>query len=169
MTVLADYTEEEQELLRSALESAAVAVSAASPGRKEETVSEGYAAADLILKSQPEYVGNTLVTSIIVQLQADLATGHIFPNYLEVATAPGSLEESMIVLRRVAQLVDAKAAPDEAAGYKGWLLEISVAVARAGKEDQGFLGRGGVMVNEAERSGLAAIAQGLGVELPTDA
>ena len=31
----------------------------------------------------------------------------------------------MIVLRRVAQLVDAKAAPDEAAGYKGWLLEIS--------------------------------------------
>jgi hypothetical protein len=169
VTVLADYNEEEQELLRSAIESAAVAVSAASPGRKEETVSEGYAAADLILKSQPEFVGNTLVTSIIVQLQADLASGHVFPNYLDVAMAPGSLEESMIVLRRVAQLVDAKAAPDEAAGYKGWLLEISWAVARAGKEDQGFLGHGGVMVNQAERSALAAIAQSLGVEPLTDA
>ena len=54
--------------------------------------------------------------------------------------------------------------PDEAAGYKGWLLEIAGAVARAGKEDQGFLGHGGVMVNDAERQALAAIARTLGLE-----
>ncbi len=166
MTVLADYTDEEQQLLRAAIASAAIAVSAASPGRKEETVSEGYAAADLILKSQPEYVGNTLVTSIIVQLQADLASGYLFPNYLEMATAPGALQESEARLGQVAQLVDAKAEPDEAAGYKGWLLGIAVAVARAGKEDQGFLGHGGVLVNDAERAALASIAQTLGLELP---
>jgi hypothetical protein len=41
-----------------------------------------------------------------------------------------------------------------------------VAVARAGKEDQGFLGRGGVLVNDAERAALASIAQTLGLELP---
>lgn len=169
MTIIAEYTEEEQELLRSALESAAVAVSAASLGRKEETVSEGYAAADLVLKSQVQYVGNTLVTSIIVQLQADLKSGHVFPNYLDVASTPGALDESKIVLGRVAQLVDTKSTPEEAAGYKGWLLQIAQAVAGAGKEDQGFLGRGGVLVNDAERSALASIAQILGVEAPKDA
>ena len=67
MTVLADYTDEEQELLRSAIRAAAVAVSAVSLGREEETVSEGFAAADLVLKSQPDFVGNTLVTSIIAE------------------------------------------------------------------------------------------------------
>ncbi len=45
MTVYADYTSDEQRLLRASLQAAAVAVSAASPGRTEETVSEGYAAA----------------------------------------------------------------------------------------------------------------------------
>jgi hypothetical protein len=167
MTVIADYTEEEQELLRSAIESAAVAVSAASPGRSEETVSEGFAAADFVLKSQPEFVGNTLVTSLLVQLQLDLKAGHVFPNYLDVASAPGAFDESMLVLGRVAALLDAKASPEEAAGYKGWLLDVARVVARAGKEDQGFLGRGGVMVNEAERATLEGIARALGVEPPS--
>ena len=166
MTVLADYTDEEQELLRSAIRSAAVAVSAASLGRKEETVSEGYAAADLVLKSQPDFVGNTLVTSILVWLQAQLETDHVFADYLEVASKPGALDESMVILGRAARLLDEKATPDEAAGYKGWLLDIAVVVAKAGKEDQGFLGRGGVLVNDAERSTLTAIATTLGLEPP---
>lgn len=53
MTVYADYTEEEQELLRSAIASAATAISAASIGRKEETVSEGYALALAQESGQP--------------------------------------------------------------------------------------------------------------------
>ena len=164
MTVIADYTEEERQLLRSALQAAAVAVSAASPGRKEETVSEGYAAAAFVLDSGPEYVGDTLVTSIIVQLQIELKEGHVFPDYLEAATAPGALDESMIVLGRVATLLDAKATPEEATGYKGWLMDIAGAVARAGKEDQGFLGHGGVLVNDAERAAIDSIARTLGLQ-----
>jgi len=168
VSIYADYTPDEQQLLRSALISAAVAVSAASPGRKEETVSEGFAAADLVLKSQPEYVGNTLVTSVIVKLQDLLVTQNVFPDFLQVATAPGAHAEAMIVLRRVAELLDAKSSADEAAGYKGWLLAIARATAQAGKEDQGFLGRGGVVVNDAERAALKAIADTLGIEQPAD-
>ena len=164
MTVIADYTEEEQQLLRSAVEAAAVAISAASPGRKEETVSEGFAAADFVLKSQPAYVGNTLVTSILVELQERIKDERPFPDYVDVASAPGALDESMVVLGRVVKLLDAKAAPEEAEGYKRWLLDIARAVAEAGKEDQGFLGRGGVMVNDAERTALAAVAAALGME-----
>ena len=163
MTVLADYTEEEQELIRHAVAAAAIAVSAASPGRKEETVSEGFAAADLVLKSQPDFVGNTLVTSILVGVQEELRTGQVFPDYLERVSAPGAYDESLSVLTRAAQLLEAKATPDEAQGYKRWLLAIAQAVAEAGKEDQGFLGRGGVMVNDAERAALTAIAGALGV------
>jgi hypothetical protein len=166
VTVIADYTDEEQELLRSAIEAAAVVVSAASPGRKEETVSEGYAAAEFVLESQPAYVGNTLVTSILVQLRADLDKGLVFPDYLELATAPGALDESMVVLGRVVALLDAKATLEEASGYKGWLMDIARVVAQAGKEDQGFLGRGGVLVNDAERATLESIARTLGVEPP---
>jgi len=129
VTVLADYTEAEQELLRHAIASAAIAVSAASLGRKEETVSEGFAAADLILKSQPRYVGNTLVTSILVEFQEDLKTGLAFPNYLEEASAPGAFDESLIVLGRVVALLDAKSDAAEAEGYKRWLLEVAEAVA----------------------------------------
>ena len=164
MTILADYSEAEQELLRSAVASAAMAVSAASLGRKEETVSEGFAAADMVLKSQPDYVGNTLVTSILAQVQEDLKTGHVFPNYLERASAPGTYDESLIVIGRAVKLLEQKSEPVEAAGYKGWLMDVARAVAEAGKEDQGFLGHGGVMVNDAERAALAAIAETLGLE-----
>ncbi len=164
MTVLAEYSDAEQELLRSAIASAAVAVSAASLGRKEETVSEGFAAADLVLKSQPDFVGNTLVTSILVQLQEELRAGHVFPDYVERASAPGAYDEALIVLGRAAALLDERSDQDEADGYKRWLLRIARSVAEAGKEDQGFLGRGGVMVNDAERAAIAAVATALGLE-----
>jgi hypothetical protein len=42
-------------------------------------------------------------------------------------------------------------------------MSIARSVASAGKEDQGFLGRGGVAVNDKERQALAAIASVLGV------
>jgi hypothetical protein len=164
VTIYADYDPEERELLRASIQSAAVAISASSLGRKEETVSEGYAAADFVLKSQPAYVGNTLVTSVLAWVQAQIKADHVFPDYVEVASAPGALKESMIVLRRAAALLDAKATPEEAAGYKGWLVDIARAVAEAGKEDQGFLGRGGVMVNDAERAALQGVAEALGLD-----
>ena len=66
-------------------------------------------------------------------------------------------------LAAVAALLDAKATADEAAGYKQWLLDIADVTAKAGKEDQGFLGHGGVKVNDAERQKLSDIARVLGI------
>ena len=70
----------------------------------------------------------------------------------------------MTTLRAVVELLDAKAAPEEAAGYKAWLYRLAEVTAEAGKEDQGFLGMGGVLVNEAERAALAEIAEVLSIE-----
>ena len=164
MTVYADYTADEQRLLTSSLEAAAVMVSAASLGRPEETVSEGFAAASLVLGSRETYVSNTLVGSVILALEeAAKEEGH-FPDYVKEAEADGATERSRQTLADVVVLLDAKATAVEAAGYKRWLYQIATAVAEAGKEDQGFLGMGGVQVNDAERAVLDDIAGVLGIE-----
>ena len=63
-------------------------------------------------------------------------------------------------LRGVAALVDAKA-PQDAAGFKAWLLDVAKKAAEAGTEG-GFLGFGGVAVSEAEKATLQEIAAALG-------
>lgn len=164
MTIYADYSADEQRQLRAGMQAAAVAVSAASPGRPEETVSEGVAAASVILESGADYVANTLVTSMIREVERRLKTEQPFPDYVEVAQAEGAHDAAVAALRAVAALVDAKASPEEAAGYKDWLLRIARATAEAGTEDQGFLGRGGVQINAAEQTALREIEMALGVD-----
>jgi len=164
MTVYQDFGPEEQRLLLASLEAAAVVISASSPGRKEETTSEGFAAASFVLDNRADYVGNTLVSSVILALEERLRSGERFPDYVEVASVPGARESSLGILRSVVELLDATATPEEAAGYKDWLSRIASAAATAGREDQGFLGRGGVQVNDAERAALQEIAAVLGIE-----
>lgn len=166
MTIYADYSPEEQQQLRASLSAAAVAVSAASPGRKEETVSEGVAAARVILESGPDYVANTLVTSMIRAVEARVRTDQPFPDFVEAASAVGARDAAMEDLRAVAALLETRSTPEEAAGYTAWLMRIATATAEAGKEDQGFLGRGGVQVNQAEQAALREIADILGLEPP---
>ena len=164
MSVYADYSSDDQQVLRAGLAAAAVLVSASSPGRKEETVSEGYAAASYVLERRADYVGNTLVTSIIVELERRVHDEEPFPNYVEMASADGAGERAARTLRDVVAVLDAGSTPEEAAGYRGWLMQIGTKVAEAGKEDQGFLGRGGVLVNDAERAALDELARLLGLE-----
>jgi hypothetical protein len=63
-------------------------------------------------------------------------------------------------LREVSAVLDAKA-PQDAAGFKTWLLTISQNVAEASAEG-GFLGIGGVQVSDAEKATLADISKALG-------
>jgi hypothetical protein len=169
MLVYGDFTQDEQVLLRRSLLAAAVVVSAASPGREEETVSEGFAAASFILDRRDDYVRSPLVTSVIAWLQEQADAEQAFPDFVKVAEAPDALAQAMETLRGVTALLDARVDPAEAAAYKGWLMSIAVEVAGAGKEDQGFLGRGGVAVNDKERQALAAIADALGMAPDPDA
>ena len=168
VTIYADYTPEEQQQLRASLAAAAVAVSAASPGRKEETVSEGVAAARVILESGPDYVANTLVTSVIREVERRVKTEQPVPDFVEAASAVGARETALEALRAVASLLASRSTPEEAAGYKTWLMRIAAATAEAGKEDQGFLGRGGVQVNKVEQAALREIAAVLELD-PTGA
>jgi hypothetical protein len=164
MSVYGDFSEDEQRLLRASLEAAAAAVSSASPGRSEETVSEGFAAASFVLERRADYVEDRLVSSVIADLEGRLRAEQPFPDFVKVAEAPGAQTWAMDTLRAVAALLDEKAPADEAVAYKRWLMRLARTVAAAGKEDQGFLGRGGVLVNAAEEAALASIAEALGIE-----
>ena len=163
MTVYGDLSTDEQRLLLEALRAASVVISVASPGRREETASE---AAAFILDSRAAQVANPLVSSIILALdQAAKTEGH-FPDHHEIVAAPDARARSLQTLHDAAALVDARATPDEAAGYKRWLLDIASVTAGAGKEDQGFLGRGGVYVNDTEQAALGDVAAALGLAKP---
>ncbi|MBK8048731.1 MAG: hypothetical protein IPK16_17365 [Anaerolineales bacterium] len=152
MTVLADYSQEEQQVLLRSLEAAGIAVSAASLGRKAETASEGFAAASYILEHREEYLTNTLIGSVQFALQQRAESGQKFPDYAKLAEAPGAEAQALDTLRQAVAILDAKSTPAEASGYKHWLMNIAVTTSEAGKEGGNFLGWGAVAVSDTEKA-----------------
>ncbi len=71
----------------------------------------------------------------------------------------------MTRLHETLALLEQKATPDEAAGYKELLMQIASSVAKADREGS-FLGFGGKLVSDNERSLLEQLATRLGVPVP---
>jgi hypothetical protein len=119
-----------------------------------------------VLESARDHVAYPLLASISQAITDRAAGGAAFPDYAKVVLEPGARERAEATVRSALALVDAGATAEEAAAYRAWLLGIATAVAQAGMEDQGFLGRGGVLVNDAERAALAGLATILGLDAP---
>jgi hypothetical protein len=164
MSVVADYTVDEQKLLMEGPRLGALVVSASSLGKSTETVSEGFAAADYVLNSREAYLGNTLVGSIQFALEGRAESGDPFASYVDLAEAPDALSNALARLRELAALLDRDPDAAEAAGYKDWVMNAAAAASAAGKEGGGFLGWGSVMVNDAEKAALDEVAAALGVQ-----
>jgi len=163
MSVLSDYTPDEQFLLMEGPRLGAVVVAAASLGRKSETANEGFAAADYVLSSRGDFLENTLIGSIQFALEQRAETDAKFADFTELASAPDATDKSLARLRQLADLLARKSEPEEAAGYKQWVMNAAVRTSEAGKEGGGFLGRGAVAVNDAERQALTQVAAALGL------
>jgi tellurite resistance protein len=163
MTVITDYTPEEQTLLMEGPRLGAVVISASSLGRSAETAAEGFAAIDYALTTSDKYAGNALIISIQYALNAMLKTDVKFKDYGALAEAPGAKENALAKLHQIAALLVAKSDATEAAGYRDWVLNAAVSATEAGKEGGGFLGWGSVMVNDAERAALGEISTALGM------
>jgi hypothetical protein len=163
MSVLADYTADEQSLLLRSLSAAAVAIAAASLGRKTETVREGFAAAQYIMEVRQPYLANPLIGSVQYELKRRADAGEPFPDFVDQASADGAEQAAFDTLGAAAALLDAKTAPEEALGFKQWLLAIATTTKQAGKEGGNFLGWGAVEVNDEERAALQRMTQVLGV------
>jgi hypothetical protein len=66
-------------------------------------------------------------------------------------------------LAKIPAILEGKVPPDQAEGYKKWLLDIAVKVANAATEG-GFLGFGGERVTAAETAEINELASSLGVK-----
>jgi hypothetical protein len=163
MSVYSDYTTDEQRVLTQAISAAAVVVSVASPGPKADTVSEGFAAAEYVLDSHETNVANTLISSVIFAIRDRLAADQPFPDYSEVVTTADAGARARQRLEAAAALLTTRTSPEEAEGYKEWLVGVATATSHGAREDRGFLGRGGVEVNDAERAAIAEVRALLGL------
>ena len=161
MSVITDFASDEQTLLMQGPRLGAIVVSAASPGRSAETAAEGFAAMENAMSTRGEFLDNTLIGSILYQLDQLAKADYRFAEYGKLATAPDAGGHALAQLGQIADLLDRKSSPAEAIGYKQWVLSAATAASQAGKEGGNFLGWGAVDVNDAEIAALAEITKTL--------
>lgn len=161
MSVLSDYSSEEQFLLIQGPRLGAIVISAASPGRAAETAAEGFAAVQYAMTTHREFVGNSLIASILFEIDELAKTDWKFADYNKLADASGAGADALAKLGQIADLLDKQSDPAEAVAYKQWVLNAAVAASEAGKEGGNFLGWGAVLVNDAERAALTEITKTL--------
>jgi hypothetical protein len=149
MTTKADFTEEEWARLERAPFVAGLAISLADPGGPIEAVKESMAALKTVTEAaqsggQGELVDEVAksVTEKTQKRQSPLA------DFKPRGALAG--EEILEELRAANALVAEKATPEEAAGYREWLLTAAKRAADAAKEG-GFLGFKAERVSEGEQ------------------
>jgi hypothetical protein len=142
---------------------AGLAVSMAEPSGLIGMVQEGIASAKDLAAAKNDPNASELIKAIV----ADLETSEgrtVARDGLKASIKGKSRADAktacIATLKDASAVVTAKA-PQDAAAFKAWLLQISQHVAEASTEG-GFLGFGGVAVSEAEKATLAEIKVALG-------
>jgi hypothetical protein len=157
MSTKADFSAEEWDLLRSSPLMASILVVAASPSGPIGIVQESTAAGRMILQAV-----ESAQTPLLKTLAEDLRATMSIPKPPAGATPAQIQEAAAEILRRTSDLLARKATPEETAEYKQWLVKVAQATAEASKEG-GFLGFGGTLVSDEEKTALAAVNTALGL------
>jgi hypothetical protein len=160
MTTKADFTEDEWARLKRAPFIAGLAISLADPGGPIEAVKETAAT----LKTVTGAAGSGDLGALVGALAADVtAEARERKNPLADFRPKGALAGKAILdeLRGVNEIVTAKATPEEAGAYRGWLLAAAKEAADAAKEG-GFLGFHAQRVSEGEQRMLDQLTDVLG-------
>jgi hypothetical protein len=162
VTTKEDYSDEEWQQVMMAPGLAGMVVIASDPsatGIVKEIKAMGKAIEE---KSAPE-AAQELVASVVTDMQAQAENKE---EGQQNTDQPEPDEEGLAYLleqlRGTAAVLDAKATPDEAKGYKQWVVSVAVTVANAAKEG-GFLGIGGELVSNKEKAALESISSALGL------
>ena len=159
MTTKADYSVEEWDLLRDTVIGASVAVmlsdlqSGITGLFREQTAFAKILAAGVQLEP-----GNTLVAALAEPdewKKGDVEDAVKVEGRTQQEAAAEALERVLDRCGRVADLLDARSIPEEADGYRRWVMGAAEATARAAKE--GTLLRGGPRISAAEVDVLAKL------------
>jgi hypothetical protein len=158
MTEKTNFTTEEWEQLIAAPISASVYVMVSDPSITG-LIKEMKAMATTMKETAPPAAAQGLIQEVLefIEKNAKNKEKIEIPELQNQANIDALLKN----LEKTALILDAKTTPEEATGYKKWILDVAQAVANASKEG-GFLGFGGsVQVSDKEKSALAAIKQSL--------
>ncbi|MEA2443316.1 MAG: hypothetical protein QOJ12_608 [Thermoleophilales bacterium] len=149
MTSKSDFSDEEWERLGRAPLVAAMAISLADPGGPIEAIKESRAAFKTLLEAATEGGYGEFVHAVARDV-AERAQRRENPLGGFKPDRRDALDEILEELRAVNHLLQAKATPEEAAEFEGWLRTASQRAALAAREG-GFLGMGGEQVSEREQ------------------
>jgi hypothetical protein len=147
VTTKSDFTEEEWNRVRRAPLVAGLAVSLADPGGPIEAAKESMAT----LKNATNPPSREqLLSDVALDIQG---MGQARQNPLKgfKPEGPNPGEGVLAELRGVVAIVRAKASPEEATAFSGWLVTAAQAAADAAK-DGGFLGFGAQQVSDREQA-----------------
>jgi hypothetical protein len=158
------FTPEEWTTLLESTMAAGVAVSAADPSGLWGTLQEFVANSAALDPSKLDPNASELVKAVVADFQTAKAGSDIqnalHKRFADAADHADCVQRSLVCLREVSVILDAKA-PGDAPAFKAWLCGISQKVAEAAVEG-GFLGFAGVRVSDAEAAILDDIATALG-------
>jgi hypothetical protein len=163
MATKADFTVDEWTQIQRAPFMAGLAVVAASPSGPFGVVKELFAVGRMLGAVKTEGTSNDLIKALVGDIEAgakDLSA----PAELKGKTPEQVKSYAIESLRQVAALIDKKTKPDEAQGFKQWLVSVAQKVAEAAKEG-GFLGFGGTQVSEQEAATIKELSTALGVKV----
>ena len=157
MTASTDFTSEEWATLQRAPSDAGSYVVTAEPSIFGMLI-EIRALARALEKTPAPDAARELVAALV----ADLADKDQ-PTVERAQTEGESVRQQLYQgLQTAGALVDAKCSPEEAKGFKQWLVSLAEVAANAHKEG-GVLGIGGVRVSDREQAALGEIRTALGL------
>ncbi len=113
-----------------------------------------------------EYASSPLVQQVFDQYkrqgEGEAQTLQLSEQWIE-RLLPDTLERA----RQASEILEAKSSEDDAASYKLWLLETAAAVCAASSTG-GFLGFGGLRIDEKEQSWLDQLTEAFGIRPETE-
>jgi hypothetical protein len=162
MATKTDFTAEEWGQVLGSVMMAGMAVTLADPSGLIGLTKEGLASGSALVAAKSDPKANALIKSVVSDFET--SEGRAAARGMVKSKLAGKQASEMkgIILEALGQsaaLVDTKA-PDDAAGFKAWLRQMSEQVANAASEG-GFMGFGGVRVSEAEKATLEEISEAL--------
>ncbi len=162
MTTKEDFTTEEWTQLESAPVYAGMAIITGDPA-VTSIFKESAALAKAMVQNPLPPDAQDLVGDIVADLQLKAQNKEKFEEPKFDTKDPNEIAKQIYdYVGGAAAIVDQKATPEEAQGYKEWVMSVAQSVAEAGKEG-GFLGIGAVRVSDKEKIVLANLQKTIGL------
>ena len=167
-----NLTNDELQLLAALPQSIGSAVAFAGRSGLFGTGKEMFASGQALMAGVKDYPGNELIQAIVpdptaTDKHAELDQARATRDWAmarmkekQINSADKLTAQTLEDAREVAQLLDSKIDPAQAAQYRQWALGVADKVAMASTEG-GFLGFGGTRLSDAEKSLIAQIREAL--------